>query len=56
LILEALLDVAEEHLEGPVEEDATSPTVPDEAPDEETADDAAGDDGDAADEPPEDAE
>ncbi|AGN02048.1 dihydroxyacetone kinase subunit DhaL [Salinarchaeum sp. Harcht-Bsk1] len=31
-ILEALLGVAEEHLEGPVEEDATSPRVPDEEP------------------------
>jgi len=49
LILEALLDVAEEHLEGPVEEDATSPTVPDESASE-------GEDAGSDDEPAEDGE
>jgi dihydroxyacetone kinase-like protein len=43
-IMEELLAVAEEYLDGEVERDATSPTIPDEDP-EESANDAATDGG-----------
>ncbi|MFC6726904.1 DAK2 domain-containing protein, partial [Halobium palmae] len=47
-VLEAVLDVAEEYLEGEVDRDATSPTVPDEDPEEAGTGEGAEDPPDAA--------